>query len=195
LGHEAYSCDIEPCSGGHPEWHLQQDVTPLLRDPQWDLILAFPPCTYLTIAGTSHFSRKVRSEEYIQNRTRLRQEAYTFFLSFFDSNCPFVAVENPVGYVNSAYRKPDQIIHPYFFGDPFLKRTCLWLRGLLPLQPTNILTKPDPVYTLKNGEKVHWSASLPKTKDRSKVRSVTFPGIADAMANQWASYVEERKSR
>ena len=192
LGHEAYSCDIEPCSGGHPEWHLQQDVTELLEQ-QWDMIIAFPPCTYLTNAGTRHFSRRINPEEKVLAREELREEAKDFFMLFANADCEKIAIENPVGYMNSQYRKPNQIIHPYYFGDNAKKRTCLWLKGLPELKPTNILPEPEPEYIcqgeLSKGKKIGWCEGIKGTtggqKGRAKARSKTFPGIAKAMAEQW----------
>lgn len=140
LGHEAYSCDLEPCSGGHDEWHANQDVLPLLNgncefktadgamhklNGKWDMIIAFPTCTYLTNAGTRHFSRRINSEEKVVAREKLREEAKEFFMKFVNANCDKIAIENPVGYMNSNYRKPNQIIHPYYFGDNAKKeRVC-----------------------------------------------------------------------
>ena len=192
LGHEAYSCDIEPCSGGHPEWHLQQDVIPLLKE-KWDIIIAFPTCTYLTNAGTRHFSRRINPEEKVLAREKLREEAFEFFMLFANADCEKIAIENPVGYVNSHYRKPNQIIHPYHFGDNAKKRTCLWLKGLPELEHTNVLPEPEPEYIcqgeLSKGKKIGWCEGIKGTtggqKGRAKARSKTFPGIAKAMASQW----------
>ena len=192
LGHEAYSCDIEPCSGGHPEWHLQKDVIPLLNQ-KWDMIIAFPPCTYLTNAGTRHFSRRINPDWKVDAREQLRKEAFEFFMLFVNADCDRIAIENPVGYVNSHYRKPDQIIHPYYFGDNAKKRTCLWLKGLPKLEPTNMLPEPEPQYIcqgeLSKGKPIGWGEGIKGTtggqKGRAKARSKTFPGIAKAMAEQW----------
>lgn len=191
LGHEAYSCDIEPCSGGHPEWHLKGDVRDFL-DGSWELIIAFPPCTYLTNAGTRHFSRRINPEWKVAQREVLREEAAKFFMLFTDLGCP-TAIENPVGYMNRAYRKPDQIIHPYFFGDPFKKRTCLWLHNLPLLRPTNVLPEPQPMYVcqgeLSKGKPIGWCEGIRAgkggQKERARQRSKTFPGVASAMAAQW----------
>jgi hypothetical protein len=193
LGHEAYSCDIEPCSGGYPEWHIQGDVTPLLEQ-KWDMIIAFPPCTYLTNAGTRHFSRRINTEEKVLAREKLREEAFEFFMLFANADCKKIAIENPVGYANRMHRKPNQIIHPYYFGDNFKKRTCLWLKGLPDLKPTNMLPEPEPEYIcqgeLSKGKKIGWCEGIKGTtggqKGRAMARSKTFPGIAKAMADQWA---------
>lgn len=153
LGHEAYSCDIEPCSGGHPEWHLQQDVIPLLKE-KWDMIIAFPPCTYLTNAGSRHFSLRMNSVEKVEKRLLLREKAAEFFMAFVNADCEKIIIENPVGYMNTKYRKPDQIIHPYYFGDNFQKRTCLWIKGVPLLKPTNMLPKPEPIYIFVKAKNV-----------------------------------------
>ena len=192
LGHEAYSCDTEPCSGGHPEWHLQQDVTGLLNK-KWDMVLAFPPCTFLTNAGTRHFSRRINPEWKVLKREKEREKAKEFFMLFADSKCKKVVIENPVGYMNTVYKKPDQIIHPYYFGEPVQKRTCLWLKGLPLLQSTNMLPKPKPKYFCKGekckGKAINWCEGIKGTsggqKGRATARSKTFQGIATAMAAQW----------
>lgn len=209
LGHEAYSCDIVPCSGGHPEWHIMGDVTPLLKTSpywyvlengyqglhhgKWDMIIAFPPCTYLTNAGTRHFSRRINQEEKVVAREKLREEALEFFMLFANADCERIAIENPVGYANRMFRKPNQIIHPYYFGDNAKKRTCLWLKGLPNLISTNMLPEPEPEYICKGklskGKKIGWCEGIKGTTGgqvgRAKARSKTFPGIAKAMAEQW----------
>lgn len=184
LGHEAYSCDIQECSGGHPEWHLQQDVIPLLDEP-WDMIIAFPPCTDLAVSGARHFAKKCADGR--------QQRSIEFFMRFVNADCPKVAIENPIGIMSSHYRKPDQIIQPYQFGDHARKSTCLWLKGLPKLIPTNIV---DPGEIVRGGFSV--GASLNCARDENgkiipwndprtaKIRSKTFPGIARAMAEQWA---------
>lgn len=209
LGHEAYSCDIEPHSGEHDEWHIQDDVLPLLNgdctfktadgvehkiNGKWDMIIAFPPCTYLTSAGTRHFSLKCNPPEKVRAREEKRREAYNFFMQFVNADCDRIAIENPVGYMNTNYRKPDQIIHPYYFGDNAQKRTCLWLKGLDKLKDTNRLPKPEPKYICQGekckGKKIGWCEGIKGTtggqKGRAKARSKTFPGVAKAMAEQWS---------
>jgi len=199
LGIEAYSCDIEPCSGGHPEWHIQGDVTPLLEQ-EWDMIIAFPPCTYLSNAGTRHYSSRINSEEKVLEREKKREEAVRFFMQFVNAKCNRIAIENPVGYMNSFYRKPDQIIHPYYFGEAVQKRTCLWLKNLPLLEHTNMLPKPEPIYICQGdkckGKRINWCEAL-KTGvgrgtqvERAKARSKTFEGIAKAMASQWGVLVK-----
>ena len=191
LGHEAYSCDIQDCSGGHEEWHIKRNVLDLLN-LHWDMIIAFPPCTYLTNTGNKWFNEKRYGEKAVERKQK-REKAAEFFLSFINSECPKIAVENPIGYMNTHYRKPDQIIHPYYFaefqGDENCERkaTCLWLKGL-PLLKYNAQFVPR-IITYKNGKTDSaWhvnTMNLPKN-ERSKQRSKTFPGIAKAMAEQWA---------
>ena len=184
-GHEAYSCDIIECSGGHPEWHLQQDVLPLLKE-KWDMIIAFPPCTYLTVTGNRWFNIDRYGEKAIQ-RHKDRKEAIDFFMAFANADCERIAIENPVGIMSSEWRKPNQIINPWQFGDAFEKKTCLWLKGLPELTPTNIVEMP-PRKKFDSGKSMpSWYAEawhLPK-EERAKLRSKTFPGIARAMAEQW----------
>jgi len=178
LGHEAYSCDIEPCSGGKPEWHLQQDVLPLLQQ-DWDMIIAFPPCTHLANSGARWFEQKRKDGR--------QQQAIDFFMQFVNAKCEKIAIENPVGIISSIYKKPTQIIQPYQFGDEFQKTTCLWLKGLPKLQHTKIVSKGEMI-TYKSGKKMSkWYADAFKSdaKERAKLRSKTFPGIAKAMAEQW----------
>ena len=200
-GHEAYSCDIEPCSGGHPEWHIMQDVVPLLNgnclfttmdgtehyiDRKWDLLIAHPPCTYLTVTGNRWFNVDRYGEKAIQ-RHKDRQEAIKFFMEFANADCQKIAIENPIGVMSSEWRKPDQIINPWQFGNSFEKKTCLWLQGLPKLTPTNIVEIP-PRKKFESGKSMpSWYAEawrLPK-EERAKLRSKTFPGIAKAMAEQW----------
>lgn len=200
LGHEAYSCDIIDCSGEHPEWHIKQDVLPLLDgwckfntcdgeeheiNSKWDMIIAFPPCTHLAVSGARHFEEKIKDGR--------QQQGIDFFMKFVKADCPRIAIENPIGIMSSKYRKPNQIIHPWMFGDKFTKSTCLWLKGLPNLEPTNIVEKGEFFeWTDKNGKKkkqAKWffdALKNAKTADeRSKIRSKTFPGIAKAMAEQW----------
>jgi len=177
-GHEAYSCDILPSSGSLPEYHLQQDVIPLLKQ-DWDLIIAFPPCTHLASSGAAWFAEKRRDGR--------QQEGIDFFMLFTNLNSPKVVIENPVGIMSKLYRKPDQIIQPWWFGDPFEKRTCLWLKGVEPLVATNEV-EPAPRSEYASGRTMPtWYADAWKLPpaERSKARSKTFPGIAKAMAEQW----------
>ncbi len=159
----------------------------------WDMILAFPPCTYLSSVSTRHFSPKCNPPEKIKERERLREEAVAFFLEFIHADCERIAVENPVGYMNTHFMKPTQIIHPYYFGEPYQKRTCLWLKNLPPLIPTDMLEKPEPEYFCQGekskGKAINWCEGIRGTtggqKGRAKARSKTFQGIAQAMASQW----------
>jgi len=176
-GHEAYSCDIEPCSGGHPEWHLQQDVLPLL-EREWDMIIAFPPCTHLAVSGAAWFEQKRKDGR--------QQEGIDFFMKFANANCPKVAIENPIGIMSTGWRKPDQIIQPYQFGHLERKATCLWLKGLPILTETNNVYEEMMKLPKNKRERIHY---LPPNKDRAKNRSKTFSGIAQAMADQWGCKV------
>lgn len=183
LGHEAYSCDIEPCSGGHPEWHLQCDALEIIK-MRWDLIIAHPPCTYLTNAGNKWF--KAEFKERFPDRENQREAAVQFFMSFWNVDCPRVAIENPQGIMSSRFRKPDQYIEPYMFGDAEKKKTGLWLRGLPALTPTEVV-EPVIIECASGAREPRWhmeTMHLPP-KERSKTRSKTFPGIARAMAEQW----------
>lgn len=189
LGIEAYSCDIIPCSGGHPEWHLQGDVEPLLKE-DWDMIIAFPPCTYLTVTGNRWFNVEKYGDKAIQ-RHKNRKEAIRFFMSIANAKCEKIAIENPVGIMSTEWRKPDCIVHPYHFGDPVEKKTCFWLKNLEPLKPTNVVNPPKRV-RFKSGRTMSpWFAEswkLPKS-EMSKFRSKTFPGVAKAISSQWGKEV------
>lgn len=184
LGHEAYSCDIEPCSGGHPEWHLQQDVVPLLKQ-HWDMIIAFPPCTHLALSGAAWFEQKRKDGR--------QQQGIDFFMLFANAECEKVAIENPIGIMSTSYRKPNQIIHPWQFGDNANKSTCLWTKGLPRLVP-DIAEKPrieyfewvDKMGRKKRQEMWYYKTRCLPHKERARVASKTFPGIAKAMAEQWA---------
>lgn len=181
LGHEAYSCDIEPCSGGHPEWHLQQDVTQLLK-LKWDLIIAHPPCTYLSNAGARFLYPKGKlNEERLAKGIRAKE----FFMQFYDNVCPRIAIENPIP--SKIYGLPPytQIIQPYMFGHPYSKKTCLWLKGLPKLKPTDIVSENEIQSTKVAGNWFNKGG-----KDRQKNRAKTFEGIARAMAAQWGGIAE-----
>ena len=175
LGHEAYSCDILDCSGGKPEWHLKQDVIPLL-DEDWDMILAFPPCHDIAVSGARYFKEKQADGR--------QQAAIDFFLAFTQTKCERVAIENPVGIMSTHYRKPDQIVHPYYFGDPASKKTCLWLTGLPKLEPTDMVDPEGAVEYGDNRKHSKW-ISHGSANGRRVRRSKTFPGLARAMAEQW----------
>ena len=173
LGVKAFSCDLEPCSGGHLEWHLQKDVRRVLN-AGWAMIIAFPPCTHLCNSGARWFEQKRKDGR--------QQEGIDFFLTMIEADCPRIAVENPVGVMSTFYRKPDQIIQPWQFGHTEQKATCLWLKGLPKLRGTKNVRREMMKLELKDRTRVHY---LPPSKDRSKLRSKTFPGIAKAMAEQW----------
>ena len=207
-GHNAFSCDIIEPSGGHPEWHILGDCLPLLDgsitfttmgrqqytiDGKWDLIIAHPPCTYLTNVATRHHSIKHTTLENINIRTSKRIIAMSFFMAIAMANCDHIAIENPVGVMNTCYRRPDQIIHPYMFADDqydpeyVTKATCLWLKGL-PCLITNSLPKPDNSIIfgrMPSGKARTWEDSLCRRGGASIARSKTFYGIAKAMAEQW----------
>lgn len=188
LGHEAYSCDILPCSGGHPEWHIQGDVTEFLKK-EWDMIVAFPPCTDLAVSGARHFDRKKLDGS--------QQRSIDFFMLFANANCKSIAIENPIGIMSGIFRKPNQIIQPWQFGDKAQKSTCLWLKCLPNLIPTDIVEKGDFFeFVSKKGDRKRmpmWyykALKDAKTPDqRRTLRSKTFPGIAKAMAEQWSEYI------
>lgn len=200
-GHFAFSCDIIPCSGGHPEWHIMQDALPLLNGNcefktcdgveweikgKWDLIIAHPPCTYLTVTGNRWFDVDRYGEKALK-RIADREEAAGFFMQLANADCEKIVIENPVGYMSTYYRKPDQIIQPYMFGDAFEKKTCLWLKGVEPLKPTDEVKPPERKKFESGKTMPAWYAEvwhLPKA-ERAKLRSKTFPGIAKAMAEQW----------
>jgi hypothetical protein len=181
LGHEAYSNDLQDCSGGHPEWHLKMDALKAIKLKKWDLIIAHPPCTYLTISANKWYNDMPPRKSGVlvgAERRQAREEAVEFFMKFTKTNCKHVAIENPIGIMSTRYRKPDQIIQPWQFGHGETKATCLWLFGLPKLVPTNIVEGRE--------QRLH---KLPPTPDRGKLRSKTYQGWADAMAQQWGDYV------
>ena len=204
LGHEAYSCDLIPCSGGHPEWHIQEDVIPILNgfrefvtcdgikhaiDGKWDMIIAFPPCTKTSNAGARHLYKggKLNMQRYFDGMC-----GRALFETIRHADCDRIAVENPTPSKVFEFPEPTQAIQPYMFGHPFTKKTLLWLKGLKPLQATNIVEPertwcPSGSYSGKHGEKHRGMF----TKDRARNRSKTFPGIAKAMAEQWAGKIGE----
>lgn len=188
LGHEAYSCDIIECTGGHPEWHIMQDVLPLLNgnchftttdgtdhyiDGKWDLIIAHPPCTHLAVSGARWFKEGVKP-------ISLQNDAAEFFMEFVNADCDKIAIENPICIMSTRYKKPNQIINPYQFGHLEQKKTCLWLKGLPPLTETDNVFDEMMKLPEKQRARIWWLGS-----GKSKERSKTFPGIAKAMAEQW----------
>lgn len=210
LGHDAYSCDIQPCSGGRPEWHIHGDVLDVLDAGDfvtsdgvshyvqaWDLLIAHPPCTYLSNVATRAFSLRCTPAEKVCKRWQLRGEAAVFFMRLMLAPVEHIAVENPVGFMNTVYKKADQIIHPYMFSsgnndtENFVtKRTCLWLKNLPALEPSYHGDKPDNVamFGITPSGKIRcWEDSFSRS---ATVRSKTFPGIAQAMAEQWGKCVD-----
>jgi hypothetical protein len=177
LGFEAWSCDTEPCSGGHPEWHLQQDVIQLLNQ-EWDMIIAFPPCTHLCVSGAAWFEQKRKDGR--------QQEGVKFFMQFAMLKCEHVAIENPIGIMSGIYCKPTQIIQPWMFGHAETKATCLWLKGLPKLIETNNVKEEMQKLPENKRMRLHY---LPPSKERAKLRSKTFSGVAKAMATQWGEYL------
>ena len=214
-GHEAYSCDIIECSGGHPEWHIKQDVLPLLNGKcefvtedgqahsikgKWELIIAHPPCTYLSVSGArwlyhpedAHLPVSERREHPNHlGRRKEKEEAIKFFLEFTKTNVKRWAIENPVGCMNTEYRKPDQIVQPFWFGDEASKKTCLWLHNLPLLTPTKMVSEGERVVLSSGRSLPKWYSDSFNTKisteERRKLRSKTFPGFAEALAEQWGN--------
>jgi hypothetical protein len=183
-GHNAISCDIEPCDKPGP--HIQDDVLNVIKFPNtWDMMIAHPPCTYLTVTGNKWF--KPEYKDRFPTREQDRKDGIAFFMALMNANIPKIAVENPIGIMSTNFRKPDQIIQPWQFGHEASKSTCLWLKGLPLLTHTNVVDKGEFV-TYKSGKRMtKWyadAASL-SPKERAKVRNTTFQGIADAMADQW----------
>lgn len=181
LGHEAYSCDIQECSWGNPEWHIQWDAIEVAYWQHWDMMIAHPPCTYLSNAWA-----RFLYAGWVLNEERLKKwmEAKYFFMKLLNAPIEKIAVENPIQSTVYWIRKYDQIIQPYHFWHPFQKKTCLWLKNLPALQPTDILEKPESTKIAGNWFN-KWG------KDRQKNRSKTFPWIATAMAQQWWRYEEK----
>jgi hypothetical protein len=179
-GHEAYSCDIEPCSGGHPEWHIQGDVLPILNDG-WDMMIGHPPCTYLCVPGAHYLHTR-------PNRWALMLDAKNFFMTLLNANIPLRAIENPVPHRYAELPKYTQIIQPWQYGHEVSKRTCLWLLGLPKLISTDIRgNKGERYIRTERQQQKYGKVSNSKWYARStaKERSKTFPGIAQAMAEQW----------
>lgn len=215
LGHEAYSADIQEPSGNHPEYHIHGDALKVLHGGEfstmdgvrhtvnkWDLCVCFPPCTYLTMVATRQHSLRCTPLDKINKRTMNRIEGMRFFMQFVNAECPHIAIENPIGIMNTAYRSPDQVINPYQFAKStddaenyVTKSTCLWLKGL-PTLKTNSLPKPDNGALFgyhPTGKARNWEET--RTGNRAKERSKTFPGIAHAMATQWSDYLTGNADR
>jgi len=198
LGFEAYSCDIQDQSGGFPEWHIKGDVLEVINQG-WDVMIAFPPCTHLAVSGAAWFEKKRQDGR--------QQEGIEFFMEMVNAPIKHIAIENPIGIMSKEYKKPNQIIHPYYFGDPFSKATCLWLKNLPLLYHNKEINLFDQEITHTNkGEFFEWIDKKTGKKKRQamwyydaftsndksqvgKLRSKTFEGIAKAMANQWGKYL------
>jgi len=182
LGHEAFSCDIQDCSGGHPEWHLKIDVFQAIELKEWDMGIFFPDCTYLTISANKWYKDMPPRKSGVlvgAERREARELAIDFFMKLYNCKIPKVSIENPIGVMSSRFRKPDQVLQPWMFGHGETKATCLWLRNLPKLEPTNIVDGRH--------QRMHL---LPKTKDRAKLRSKTYPGIAKALAFQYGNFIK-----
>lgn len=201
-GHEAYSCDIQECSGGHPEWHIQGDVLPLLNGKcefwtkdkdgrgvgwhyvdKWDLIIAHPPCTYMSKAGARFMYLTAGNVN--QERLEKALQAKEFFMRFMNANCDKICIENPTPLKIVGLPKESQVIQPYQFGHPYSKRTLLWLKGLPELKPTNILTEYTPYLPSNTGGFARGKGGSRGVAHNAKDASKTFSGIAEAMAGQW----------
>jgi hypothetical protein len=214
LGHEAYSCDLLECSGGHPEWHFNMDVFKVIDKKggtlqngdkvklkgNWDMMIAHPPCTFLAVSGARWYyhpdDRDMpislrRPHPRFPNRANDRNEAIEFFIKLCEAPIDKIAVENPVGIISSHYRKPNQTVHPWMFGDEASKATCLWLKNLPLLEPTNIVGKGERVVLSSGKSLPKWySDALTQSKsaaERRTMRSKTFEGMAKAMAEQWTN--------
>ena len=215
LGHNAYSCDLLPCSGGHPDWHFNHDVFRVIENKggltqsgvkvkikgKWDLMIAHPPCTFLAVSGArwyyhpedSHrpFDQR-RPHPRFPNRAKEREEALDFFIKLLEVPIDRIAVENPVGIVSTRYKKPDQIVHPWMFGDEASKATCLWLKNLPLLKTTNEVGKGERVVLSSGKSLPKWysdALTLSKSSaERRTMRSKTFIGLAKAMAEQWTNF-------
>ena len=201
LGHDAFSCDLQDCSGGHPEWHFKQDVFEVIN-MGWDMMIAFPPCTYLTLTGNKWM--KPEFSERFPTRKKDREDAINFFLMLANAPIDKIAIENPIGIMSTQYKKPTQIIQPYYFGDSAQKTTCLWLKNLPLLfhakerdlfndKITHV--ENESIRVSKSGNRMgewYYQTGMITLKDglRAKARSKTFPGIAKAMAEQWAGILK-----
>lgn len=206
-GHNAFSCDLQECSGGRPEWHIVADVLPVIKGgtfvtqsgevmtvEKWDMMIAHPPCTYLSYAGNGYVDIERYGQKAIE-RLQKRQDALVLFMAMYNAPIEKICIENPVGYMNTVFRKPDQTIHPYFFGDCDKKRTCLWLKGLpmlVHISKDDLFSvkshteEPQPTYIDKSGKARYFTDSISGSmSDTQSLRSKTFPGIAQAMADQW----------
>jgi hypothetical protein len=212
LGHNAYSCDLLPCSGGHPEWHFNMDVFDVIDNKggvlqneglitlksNWDIMIAHPPCTYLAVSGAQWYYHPEdknlpieirRPHPKFPNRAQDREDAIKFFIALANAPIEKIVIENPVGVISSRFRKPDQVVQPFMFGDEARKTTCLWLKNLPKLEPTNMVGEGERIYFKSGKSQPKWySDALVKSKsneERRTMRSKTFLGMARAMAEQW----------
>lgn len=219
LGFNAYSCDLVECSGGHPEWHLLGDALDVIKNSsgitqdgkhvivdKWHLMIAHPPCTYLTSSGAKWYYHpedkhlpieQRRPHPRFPHRKQDQDAAVDFFMALYNTNIPYIAIENPVGVMSSRFRKPDQIVQPYMFGNSARKTTCLWLKGLPLLEPTKLVDEGESI-VFRSGKKMpKWYCdALTNAKtdaERRKLRSKTFDGIAQAMAQQWGEFVLQQE--
>jgi len=197
-GHEAYSCDILDCSGGHPEWHIKGDAIKEAYSGKYDMMIAHPPCTYISVSGARWYYHpddrnlpihQRRPHPKYPDRAKHREEAVDFFLALSNAPIDKIAIENPIGIMSTRWKKPDQIIQPYMFGDEATKTTCLWLKNLPKLEPTKMTGKGERIYSASGKSQPKWYSDAWKLSpdERSKARSKTFPGIAKAMAEQWGA--------
>ena len=199
LEHEAFSCDILPCSGDNPKWHIQGDVLKVIESEHWDLMVAFPPCTHLAVSGARHFEQKRKDGR--------QQEGIDFFMKMIKAPIKHIAVENPVGIMSTVYQKPDQCIHPYYFGDEYSKKTCLWLKNLEPLkhyppgaqlaigdeQPSVTHVSEGEFVTFSSGKRMAKWYNEAGGKNGGHLRSKTFPGIARAIAEQFINQIDNQQ--
>ena len=212
LGHNAFSCDLLPCSGGHPEWHFNEDVfkiidqkggelqsgESIILDNNWDMMIAHPPCTFLAVSGAQWYYHPDDKDMPIKlrrphprypDRIKDREEAIKFFLDLANAPIEKIAIENPIGIISTSWRKPDQVVQPFMFGDEARKTTCLWLKNLPKLEPTDIVDEGERIYFKSGKSQPKWySDAFVKSKsneERRTMRSKTFPGMARAMALQW----------
>jgi hypothetical protein len=213
LGHNAFSCDLLPCSGNHPEWHFNMDVFKVIRNKggilqngkkmilkkKWDMMIAHPPCTYLAVSGAQWYYHpedknlplsQRRPHPKYPDRAKHREKAIKFFLALANAPIEKIAIENPIGIISSRWRKPDQIVQPFMFGDEARKTTCFWLKNLPKLTATNVVGEGERIYFKSGKSQPKWySDAFVKAKtheERRTMRSKTFPGMAKAMAEQWS---------
>jgi hypothetical protein len=216
LGHNAYSCDLLMCSGGHPEWHFQTDVFDIIAnkggklqdgsemhlDGTWDMMIAHPPCTYLAVSGAKWYYHPEDAHLPVLNRrphpkypdrAKDREEAVQFFIALANAPIDKIAIENPIGIISSRWRKPDQVVQPFMFGDEARKTTCLWLKNLPLLEPTDLVSEGERIYFKSGKSQPKWySDAFVKAKsheERRTMRSKTFHGMARAMAEQWTTSI------